>query len=444
MPASPPVRAATLGLDFGTTNTVATWLGPDGKVRPLGFADGGGVVDIYRSALNFWTGGRGERLEHFNAGGPSAIARLVEAPEGCRFLQSFKTFAASPSFRNTIIHGRSYRFEDLLATFLGHLSADRRDGPADLPRRLIAGRPVAYAGAAPDPALAEARYDAAFQAAGFDEVLYVQEPVAAAFYFAQGLTDAATVLVADFGGGTSDFSIIEFRPGPAGLQAKPLAQSGIGLAGDRFDYRILDQVVAPRLGKGSTYRSFGKTLAVPGHYYANFARWNQLAVMKTPETLRELRKLIRDADDPEALELFLEVIEEDLGFPLYRAVNTTKRLLSEAEAAPLAFSGGGLEIDTTVARADFETWIADDVARIDAALETALIAANCQAADIDRVFLTGGTSSVPLLRQMLAARFGAAKLERGDQFLSIAHGLALIGAVEDPTPWTVRETAIPA
>lgn len=444
MPASSTVRAATLGLDFGTTNTVATWLGPDGRVRPLGFADGEGGLDIYRSALNFWTGGRGERLEHFDAAGPSAITRLVEAPEGCRFLQSFKTFAASPSFRNTIVHGRSYRFEDLLATFLRHMRADRLDGPAELPRRLVAGRPVAYAGAAPDPALAQARYDAAFASAGFDEVLYVHEPVAAAFYFAQGLTDAATVLVADFGGGTSDFSIIQFRPGPNGLAATPLAQTGVGIAGDRFDYRILDQVVAPRLGKGSTYRSFGKTLAVPGHYYANFSRWNQLAVMKTPETLRELRKLIRDADDAEALELFVEVIEEDLGFPLYRAVNTTKRLLSEAETAPLAFSGGGLTLDTTVARADFEGWIADDVARIAEALDKALTDSGCRTTDIDRVFLTGGTSSVPALRRMLAGRFGAAKLERGDRFLSIAHGLALIGAVADPTPWTVRETAIPA
>ncbi|MBP0651265.1 Hsp70 family protein, partial [Mycobacterium tuberculosis] len=76
------------------------------------------------------------------------------------------------------------------------------------------------------------------------------------------------MLVADFGGGTSDFSIVHFRRGAAGLVATPLGQSGIGIAGDRFDYRILDQMVAPRLGKGSTYRSFGKTLAVPGHYYA--------------------------------------------------------------------------------------------------------------------------------------------------------------------------------
>jgi hypothetical chaperone protein len=444
MPADRSVRAASLGLDFGTTNTVATWLGPDGAVRPLAFPESDGGNDIYRSALNFWTDGRGGRLEHFDAAGPNAVARLVAAPEGCRFLQSFKTFAASPSFRNTIVHGRSYKFEDLLATFLRHMATDRRDGPDPLPRRLIAGRPVAFAGAAPDPALAETRYDAAFRAAGFDEVLYVHEPVAAAYYFAQGLTDAATVLVADFGGGTSDFSIVSFRPTPSGLQATPLGQSGIGIAGDRFDYRILDQVVAPHLGKGSTYRSFGKTLAIPGHYYANFARWNQLAVMKTPETLRELRKLVRDADDPDALELFLEVIEEDLGFPLYRAVNMTKRALSESDTARLAFAGGGLTIDTKVARADFERWIADDVTRIATTLDEALASAGCGIADIDRVFLTGGTSSVPALRDMLATRFGAAKLERGDRFLSIAHGLALIGAIEDPTPWTVRESAIPA
>jgi hypothetical chaperone protein len=441
MPAASRAHRTSLGLDFGTTNTVATHLDADGRVRPLHFRDGAETVDLFRSALAFWTEMRDGRLVHHDAGGPAAIGQLLSVPEGCRFLQSFKTFAASRSFRHTMIHGRTYRFETLLAAFLGHLGRDRLDGPNPLPRRLVAGRPVSFAGADPDPALAEERYDAAFAAAGFDEVLYVHEPVAAAFYFAQGLTDAATVLVADFGGGTSDFSVVHFASAPGGHVARPLAQTGVGIAGDRFDYRILDRVVAPRLGKGSTYRSFGKRLAVPTHYYANFARWNQLAVMKSPETLRELRKLARDADDAEAIELFVEVIEEDLGFPLYRAVNATKRGLSEAPSARLVFAGGGLEIDTEVARADFEHWIADDVARIGDALSDALTAAGCRASDIDRVFLTGGTSSVPALQRLITDRFGAQKIETGDRFLSIAHGLALIGRLDDPGPWTVREAA---
>jgi hypothetical chaperone protein len=432
----------TLGLDFGTTNTVGARLGAAGRVETLWFGEGEGAEGVYRSALNFWTEGRKERLEHFHAGGPKAIARYIASPEGCRFLQSFKTFAASPSFRSTNIHGRSFRFEDLMSTFLARMAEDRRNAGAPLPKRLVAGRPVTYAGNAPDPVLAEERYDEAFARVGFDEVLYVQEPVAAAYYFAQRLTRDATVLVADFGGGTSDFSIVHFAVGEGngqGLVAHPLAQSGIGLAGDRFDYRIIDNVVAPKLGKGSSYRSFGKTLAVPGHYYTNFARWNQLAIMKSPEVLRELRTLARDAVDPDLLELFIEVIEEDIGFPLYAAVNGVKRMLSDAEAAPLRFSNGGLVLDETVTRADFETWIADDMEKILASLDEALAAARLTETGIDRVFLTGGTSSVPALRRAFESRFGSDKVETGDRFLSIAYGLALIGAEDDPSRWTVRE-----
>ena len=440
MPADRSVRAASLGLDFGTTNTVATWLGPDGAVRPLAFPESDGGNDIYRSALNFWTDGRGGRLEHFDAAGPNAVARLVAAPEGCRFLQSFKTFAASPSFRNTIVHGRSYKFEDLLATFLRHMATARRDGPDPLPRRLIAGRPVAFAGAAPDPALAETRYDAAFRAAGFDEIHYVHEPVAAAFWFARGLKKDATVLVADFGGGTSDFSVVRFTVDARGVHAHPLAQTGVGIAGDSFDFRILDRVVAPHLGKGGRYKSFGKWLDLPSHYYADFARWNRLAVMKTGETLKELERLAAAAEDPTGLERLIEVIEEDLGYPLYRAVSDVKTALSHADEAKLTFRHRDIAIEEKVSRADFEGWIADDLEKIRLSFEEALTRAGLDAKDVDRVFLTGGTSFVPAVRRLFEDRFGTERLETGDQLLSIAYGLALIGAEEDIGRWTVRET----
>ncbi|TBW40642.1 Hsp70 family protein [Siculibacillus lacustris] len=434
----------TLGLDFGTTNSVAAIADPSvpGGVREVGFPDGAITHSVFRSALDFWQTGSRQRLETLVEGGPWAIAHFVESPEGSRFLQSFKTFAASSSFRSTVVHGRSFRFEDLLATFLDRLAAHADPDVLPLPRRLIAGRPVTFAGGAPDPQLAQSRYDAAFSRAGFDEIHYVHEPVAAAFWFARRLTREATVLVADFGGGTSDFSIVRFTVDGHGVTAHPLAQTGVGIAGDGFDYRIIDAVVSPKLGKGSRYESFGKWLEMPAHYYAAFARWNQLAIMKTGETLRELNRLAGRSDDPTGLEQLIEVIEEDLGYPLYKAVSEVKFALSHAEEAQLSFRHRDIAIEATVRRADFERWIAGDLEKIAAALDEALARAGLADAAIDRVFLTGGTSFVPAVRRMFTDRFGASRVETGDQLLSIAYGLALIGAEEDVERWTVREAAV--
>lgn len=443
MPKISRSRPPALGLDFGTTNSVAAIADPErsGEVIPVAFPDVAERHSVFRTALDFWVEGTREGRRTLVEAGPWAIAHFIESPEGSRFLQSFKTFAASPSFRSTNVHGRSYKFEDLLATFLDKFAAHAAPEVSPLPRRLICGRPVTFAGAAPDPKLAETRYDAAFARAGFDEVHYVHEPVAAAFWFARRLTRDAIVLVADFGGGTSDFSLVRFTVDADGVRARPLAQTGVGVAGDGFDYRILDKMVSPHLGKGSRYKSFGKWLDVPTHYFADFARWNRLAIMKAGDTLRELGRLAAAAEDPTGLERLIEVIEEDLGYPLYRAVSETKTALSSAESARLVFRHRDIVIEETVTRADFERWIADDLDRIRASFEAAIAAAGVADAEIDRVFLTGGTSFVPAVRRLFEDRFGADRLETGDQLLSIAYGLALIGAEEDVDRWTVREAA---
>jgi len=358
---------------------------------------------------------------------------------GCRFLQSFKTFAASASFHSTAIHGKAWRYEDLMAAFVEKMLTQSEPPLAQAARRLVIGRPVAYAGHAPDAALAQTRYLAALAKCGVEDVHFVYEPVAAAFYFAQRLERDATVLVADFGGGTSDFSIVRFSLGKEGLRAIPMAKTGVGLAGDRFDFRIIDNVVSPRLGKGSRYKSFDKMLDFPTHYFTNFAAWHQLAIMKAGPTLRELRQLAKASDAPDEIEMLITIIDEDLGYPLYKAVSEVKLALSHDEQAQLCFNSDGIVIEASVERAQFERWIEPDLLRIDKAVEAALEQAGLAAGEIDKVFLTGGTSFVPAVRARFGARFGEERLETGDQLLSIAYGLALIGEEKDIERWTVRE-----
>ena len=171
----------------------------------------------------------------------------------------------------------------------------RRENQPDETRTAVIGRPVTFAGQAPDDGLAQRRYAAALSSLGFEQVTYVLEPVAAAHFYAQRLEREAVILVADLGGGTSDFSILRFSRAEGRLKAEPLGHAGIGIAGDTFDARIVDHVVAPRLGKGGRYRSFGKVLPVPVHYFTALARWHELAFLKGSSDLRELKELARDA-----------------------------------------------------------------------------------------------------------------------------------------------------
>jgi hypothetical chaperone protein len=267
------------------------------------------------------------------------------------------------------------------------------------------------------------------------EIFYVHEPLGAAHSYASRLTEPATILVADFGGGTTDFSIVRVAAPGAPRRCVPLASSGIGIAGDRFDYRIVDKLVLPLLGKGGTYRSFDKLLEIPGGYFNDFADWSRLALMRNRRTLDELRRLQRDASDPEPVGRMIALIEHEQGFPLYDAVGRLKRALSSDERAEFRFSGDGVEIAAEVRRADFEGWIADDLRRIEAAMDAALARAGVAVEASDRVFLTGGSSLIPAIRALFDRRFGSERIATGGELTSIAHGLALIGEESDPAEW---------
>ncbi|WCT73852.1 Hsp70 family protein [Sphingomonas naphthae] len=421
-----------IGLDFGTTNTVIA-AGSGGGSGLVAIEGPAGTEPVFRSALCFWhdeavRGG----LAH--EAGPWAISEYLAYPEDSRFIQSFKSVAASASFEQASVFEKRFRFEDLGRLFLDRLRA-RADGAFAKPARLIVGRPVEYAGGLPDPALARQRYDAMFAGVA-DEILYVYEPLGAAYSYASRLSEPATVLVADFGGGTSDFSIVRIGPaGAPGPRCVPLGHAGVGIAGDRLDYRLMDRLVLPMLGKGGLYRSFDKLLEIPRSWFADFADWSRLALMRNPRTLAELGRLRRAAVDGEAIGRMIAVIERELGYPLYDAVGRTKRALSTAETAPFRFEGGGLTIEAEVDRADFEGWIAEDVARMEAAVDRAMAAAGVAPDAVDRVFLTGGTSLIPRIRRIFTDRFGEARIESGGELTSIAHGLALIGQEGDAAAW---------
>ena len=426
-----------IGIDFGTTNSVVSRIAQNGQSELVEFATPGDASAVFRSALCFWQdeairGGLGHEA------GPWAISEFLDFPQGCRFLQSFKSMAANSLFEHASLFDKRLRFEELGQVFLRHLLAHGGDALADLPDRIVIGRPVRYVGARPDPALAKTRYDAMF--AVLDQpVHYVYEPLGAAYSFASRLTDPATLLVADFGGGTSDFSIVQVNAPGAARRCVPLGSAGIGIAGDKFDARIMDNLVLPLLGKGSTYRSFDKILEIPAGHFADFGDWSRLALMRNRRTLNELAHLERSATDPAAIARMIAVVENELGHPLYETVGQTKRTLSAETHAGFSFAGPGIAIEAEVKRSDFERWIAPDLLRIGETVDEALAAANVRPEQIDHVFLTGGSSLIPAVRQLFEQRFGESRIAQGDELTSIAHGLAMLAEDPDLPNWVVED-----
>ncbi len=416
-----------IGIDFGTTNSVMAVLEPDGSTHTASF--GPDLLATFRSVLCFWSDEEKGRRTLHSAAGPAAIEAYLDDPLDSRLIMSMKSYLAQRSFTQTTLFGRNVTLEQLIAIFLrAFLAASGVDVES---ARIVAGRPVKFVGERADDAFGDERLRAGFAAAGMTDIDVAFEPEAAGYRFARGLSQAANVLIGDFGGGTSDFSIVRFEDG----RVTPLATTGVGVAGDAFDFRIIDHVISPLLGKGDTYRPGGQlgggknavALPVPPEYFTAFARWHRLSLMKAPKTMRDISEVAATATHPERLRGLLTLIEDEMGYQLYQIVSATKAALSRAESARLEFHHEDIHIDTLITRADFESWIAPDLARMSDAVDRAIAEAGMQASDIDHVFLTGGTSFVPAVRAMFARRFGAQTVTSGGEFVSVAEGLALIG-----------------
>ncbi|MCW5806526.1 MAG: Hsp70 family protein [Deltaproteobacteria bacterium] len=395
-----------VGIDFGTTNSAVAVAGPSGvELIPLAGAP------HWRTVLFFEAGGG------LSAGAP-AIARYLETDGEGRLVQSIKSHLASAAFSKTYILGRRWALDDMIAAYLRQL---RAAAPVDLGRRCVIGRPVRYWGADDDEddARAVGRMREALGKAGFDEVHFEYEPVGAAARYAARLDHEELVVVADFGGGTTDFTAI--RVGPR--RSEVLATGGIGVSGDAFDARVIDAVVAPALGRGTRYRDeLGGEAPVPAWLYGHLRRWHYLSFLKEESTLRLLERVEHGALEAHKFRKLIRVVEDDLGLVLHRAVEGSKvRLSARAEDRVLLEA---VELDLPVTRAGFESWIAEDLDRIDATLDDVMRRANVTAGDVDRVFATGGSSLVPAVRARLAARFSEDRVVGGEELTSVAWGLA--------------------
>lgn len=420
--------ARAIGLDFGTTNSALALAKPDGAVQLAQFSGDA----TFRSLLYFDEQEASGNAERCVVAGPEAIQSYLNAKTPGRLIQSMKSYLASRLFSQTQIFGENYVLEELIGILLRHLRKSAEQQFGNLGSTVVVGRPVHFSGTG-DPAddeFAVNRLRAAFSHAGFDNVHFLPEPVAAAYRYQQRLDHDELVLIADFGGGTSDFSLIRLKAKSSSAgkaQSSVIGTDGVGIAGDTFDSKLVRNLVAPMLGLGSKYTSqFGKVLTVPNWLYEHLERWHYLSFLKTRKNMELLRKIKFQATEPEKIDALIELVDHDLGYRLYRSTEDTKCALSNEARTEFRFAEAEVVIDKGVTRPEFENWIEPEVFQISGCIDRLLTNCNLAPQDIDAIFMTGGSSFVPTIRRLFEQKFGhEIPIRAGQEFTSVAEGLAI-------------------
>jgi hypothetical chaperone protein len=423
-------RRGAIGIDFGTTNSSIARADSSDEVQLARFPYLGNMTDAYRSLLYLEQAKEGGRNALKSWSGPEAIERYLSADTKGRLIQSLKSFLSSRTLQATEVFGRRYTLEDLIARILRDLRTKAADQFGIEIKSAVVGRPVHFVGAEKpeDDIHAEDRLRSAFHSAGYESVEFEMEPIAAAHYYGSSLEHDELILIGDFGGGTSDFSLVHVGPGVRGKEmgsGSIVGNAGVGIAGDAFDAKIIRHLVSPALGAGSELRSLGKILPAPNWVYIKLERWHHLSLLKAKDVLQMLKGVQAQSLEPEKIGALIHFIKEDLGFHLHRAVQKVKSELSNAPQATFQFSDGFVDLAARVERVSFEEWISEELGEIERCVDSLLGSSGIAPKDVDMVFLTGGSSFVPAVRRIFETRFGKERIRGGNEFTSVARGLAL-------------------
>jgi hypothetical chaperone protein len=421
------------GVDFGTSNSTVGWIRPAHE-RPGHEGPGPGRAAGGANALLSLEDGKATlpSVVFFNADddevryGRAALADYLAGYDG-RLMRSLKSLLGTSLMDGqTEVAGRALPFKMLLAQFIGEVKRRAESQAGRGFERAVFGRPVFFIDENPTAdRLAEDTLAEVARSVGFREIAFQYEPIAAAFDYESQIDREELVLIADIGGGTSDFSLVRLGPGRAGkLERRDdiLATGGVHIGGTDFDKYLSLASVMPLLGYKSALRSGAE---IPSSYYFNLATWHTINQAYTRKSISQLDELVRDAREPAKLARLQHLIDERAGHWLAMQVEGAKIGLSSNEQVALDLDRLAPPETLLVERASFEAAIGQLLDSIDATVLRLLIDAGVQPGEVDTVFFTGGSSGVGLLRQRIGALLPEARKVEGDLFGSIGAGLAL-------------------
>jgi len=412
------------GIDFGTTNSaLSVFRNGQVEVVPLDVDSNGKISRILRSVLYF-----NESSEVFC--GSDAINHYIDDGASGRFMQSIKTFLPNTSFVSTEVFGRRYTIEDLVAILLKEIKKRGESYVKAQVDSVVLGRPVVFSDDPVKDSVAEARLESAARKAGFKNIWFQYEPVAAALAFEETLTDREEkiVLIGDFGGGTSDFSVMRLQGGDFARSNRlddVLALGGIYVAGDKFDSQIMWDKVAKYFGRFAKYKVIGKNdwVKMPKSLIYTLSQWHRIPLLRARKTRELIRMIKNTTDDVVAIKNLENIVEDNYGFFLFLAIEKAKCELSLSQSAVIRFIERDLNIDEPVLKQEFETLNMENLSQISKCLDDVMAASGISNDKIDSVFLTGGTSRIPIIHKMFLDRFSQQKIVMQNNLTSVVHGL---------------------
>ena len=421
-----------VAIDFGTSNSAVALPRPEGGVRLVELESGQFTMP---TAVFYRADTKPQQLDAERLYGRAAIAAYVEGIDG-RLMRSMKSILGSSLLDQgtDIGGGRSVRYRDVVVGYLRHLKARAEAEAGHTVNRAVLGRPVFFVDDEPArDAQAQAALEAAARQAGFTELQFQYEPIAAALDYESTVQQERLVLVADIGGGTSDFSLVRVGPkrrGRAERRDDILANHGVHLAGTDFDRHVELACIMPLLGyralrPQSASRPGEAPREVPSAVYFDLATWHLINTVYAPARLAELRSMKRWYADPRHHARLMATVDERLGHALAAAAEHAKINVALHGHADIDLGALEVGLRTALRTSEAAAAIEFDLERIvQAALETAR-QAGVTPAQVQALYFTGGSTGLTPLVDRIAACFPLAERVRGDRFASVAQGLGL-------------------
>ena len=401
------------GIDFGTSTSVISILNKNTKKIAHTFSQNS--VIYFQDAQHHYIG-------------KEAIDQYLSNDMKGRLLKSIKTLLPQSAFTFTYIFGKKYSAEDLVCLILKCLKEKADALVGEEITEVVLGRPVVFSEEEFKDQLAEKRLWNAARKAGFNKIWLQYEPIAAGFLYEQTLEKPELVLIGDIGGGTTDFTLMrldKYNAMDINRQQDIIKSGGLHTGGDDFDAAIMWHKLVKHFGYGLQYESNGKMLDLPVHIFRTLCEWEQMAFLKEGKIRKQLDNYYQYTNNNEALNRLRKLIDENLGFALFQTIEQTKIDLSLEKEVELRFDKASLMLSENISIEAFNEIIQKDIEDIERFLIKFVKDSNVEISDIKNVFITGGASSVEAIQEVFIRLFSKEKIHSGDNFNSVAQGLAL-------------------
>lgn len=406
------------GIDFGTSNSTLSILDKEENKIVKTFNDSS--VIFFPELSN-----PRKKLTHFV--GREAIENYSQSKMKGRFMKSVKRVLPRSSFSYTQVYNRKFTASELVSLILAKLKKDADEFIGQNISSAILGRPVIFDADTEKDKLAQDRLLKAAKLAGFKKIFFQYEPIAAAFAYERTIEDKKIVLVGDFGGGTSDFSIVEldgsFKFESTKKQELAL-RDGIYIGGDNFDSDIMWEKGTPHFGRELFYDDYGKKIKVPITFFLNITSWEKMNFFNRVQIKNAIDKYYHLTDKSVQFARFKTLIEKNLGFSIFQSVEAAKIQLSSQKVGLFKYTNYNIDIEERIQFLEFQSIIKKNINAIEGCLVNFLKKSNIKPEMIDRIFLTGGSSLVIPIQEIMKRHFTNDKIIMGDSFNSVSNGLA--------------------